>query len=140
MADYLRMAARAYLTIIPSVDKALHDLGTSTFIALHLFSVDRIHLSAVAEFLCLIERLEELHTKVQGIISSPYLATTLMYNVSRRWIQYLNRYMDASALEVVEAPGDSVPFSLKPILVDLEGGRYVVPILPRPLEELLTVK
>ena len=63
-----------------------------------------------------------------------------MYNVSRRWIQYLNRYMDASALEVVEAPGDSVPFSLKPILVDMEGGRYVVPILPRPLEELLTVK
>ena len=45
--------------------------------------------------------------------------------------------MDASALEVVEAPGGIVPFSLKPILVDMEGGCYMGPILPGPLEDLL---
>ena len=74
---------------------------------------------------------------MQGVISSPHLATTLLYDVSRWWIQYLNRCMAASASEVVEAPGASFPFSLKPILVELEGGRYVVRILPLSLSDLL---
>ena len=83
------------------------------------------HSSAVAELLRLIERLEELYTEVQGMISSPHLATTLLFDVSRRWSQYLNRCVAASASEVEEAPGASDPFSLKPILVELEGGSYI---------------
>ena len=70
---------------------------------------------------------------MKGVISFPHLAKTVLYDVSRWWIQYLNRCVDSSALEVVEAPGGSVSFSLKPILIDLEGGRYVGPILQDPM-------
>ena len=131
------MAARFRLTVIPSVDKALCDLGTFVFAALYLFSAGRRHLSAVSELLRLIERQEDLHTGVQGMISSPYLATTFLFDVSRQWIQYLNRCVVASASEVVEAPGTSVLFSLKQILVELEGGRYIGPILPASLAEIV---
>ena len=95
------------------------------------------HSSAVSDLLCLIERLEELHIEMQGMISSPHLAPTLLFDVSRRWSHYLNRCVTALASEVEEAPGASVPFSLKPILVELEGGRYTVPILPAPLADLV---
>ena len=90
-------------------------------------------MSAVAKLLRHIEMLEELHTEVQGVISSPHLATTLLFDVSRRWIQYLNRCVAASASEVEDAPGASFIFSLEPILVNLEGGRYTSPIPPAPL-------
>ena len=40
-------------------------------------------------------------------------------------------------MEVEEAPGGSVPFSLKPIMFELEGGRYISPILPASLDDLL---
>ena len=43
-----------------------------------------------------------------------------------------------SALEGVEAPGASVPFSLKPIMVEMERGRYIDPILPASLADLVT--
>ena len=43
-------------------------------------------MSAVAELLYLIERFEELHIEVQEMISSPHLATKIIYNVSRRRI------------------------------------------------------
>ena len=72
------------------------------------------------------------------MISSPHLATTLLFDVSRRWSQYLNRCVAELALEVVEALGVGVPFSLEPILVDLEGGRYIGPILPASLADLVT--
>ena len=52
--------------------------------------------------------------------------------------QYLNRCVAASASEVEEAPGASAPFSLEPILVELEGGRYNGPILPASLADLVT--
>ena len=35
-----------------------------------------------------------------------------------------------------DAPGASVPFSLKPILVELERGSYIGPILPAALADL----
>ena len=73
-ADSLRTAARVRLAAIPSAEEALRDLGTFAFVASHLFSAGGRHSSAVAELLRLIERLEELHTKVQGMISSPHLA------------------------------------------------------------------
>ena len=44
--------------------------------------------------------------------------------------------MVVSDLEVEEAPGDSIPFYLEPILVDLEGGRYISPIIPASLSDL----
>ena len=47
----------------------------------------------------------------------------------QRWIQYLNSCVAVSASEVVEAPGASVPFSLKTILVDMEEARYTGMIL-----------
>ena len=34
---------------------------------------------------------------------------------------------------MVEAPGASAPFSIMPMLVKMEGGRIVGPIIPRPL-------
>ena len=45
--------------------------------------------------------------------------------------------MAASASEVVEAPGASVPFSLEPIMVDMEGGRYFGPILPTSMVNIV---
>ena len=74
---------------------------------------------------------------MQGMISSPHLATKLLFDVSRRRSQYLNRCVAASASEVEEAPGASAPFSLEPILVELEGGRYNGPILPASLADLV---
>ena len=106
------MAARVLLDVILSTYKALRDLGTFAFVVLHLSSTGGRHSSAVAELLRLIGRLEELHTEVERMISSPHLATTLLFDVSRRWIQYLNRCVAASASEVVEATGDSVSLSL----------------------------
>ena len=83
----MQMAVRVRLDLIPSEDKALRDLDMFAFVALHLFSAGLLHLSAVAEIFCLIERLEELHTEVQGLISSPHFATTLLFDVSRQWTQ-----------------------------------------------------
>ena len=106
------MAARVRLSIILSADESPYNIGTFAFVALHLFSAVGRHSSAVAELLRLIERLEDLHTEVQGVISSPNLATTLLFDVLRRWSQYLNRCVAASDSKVVEAPGGRVPFSL----------------------------
>ena len=105
----MRMAARLRLSVIQYADEALHNLGTFDFVASHLFYAGGRHLSVVTKLLRLIERLEELHTKVQGIISPPHLATTLFYDVLRRWSQYFNRCVAASASKVVEAPGASLP-------------------------------
>ena len=72
LADSLWIAVRVHLAVILSADEALRDLGTLAFVTLHLFSVGGRHLSAIAELLHLIERLEELHTEVQGVISPPH--------------------------------------------------------------------
>ena len=89
-ADSLRTAARVRLAAITYAEEALRNLGTFAFVASHLFCAGGRHWSAVAELLRVIERLEELHTEVQGVISSPHLATTLIFDVSRQWILYLN--------------------------------------------------
>ena len=106
------------------------------FVALSLFPAGGRHLSAIMELIRLIKRLEELHTKVQGMISPPHLATTLLFNVSRRWSLYLNRCVAALTSESLDALGCQVPFLLEPILADLEGGRYIEPILPTALGDL----
>ena len=78
------MDARFRLAVIQYADETLHNLGTFAFVVSHLFSTGRRHSSVVADLLCLIERLEKLHTKVQGMISPPHLATTLLFDVSRQ--------------------------------------------------------
>ena len=99
--DSLQTAARVRLVVILSVDEALCSLGGFAFVTSHLFSAGSRHLSAAMKLLRLINTLEELHTEVQRMISPPYLATTLIYDVSRRWSHYLNRCMVVSASEVV---------------------------------------
>ena len=75
------------------------------------------------------------------MISLPHLATTLIYYLSRRWRQYLNRCVVASDSKVVEAlGGGSAPFSFKSMQVDLEVGRYIGPILPVSLDDLVAGK
>ena len=76
---------------IPSVDEAFHNLGMFSFVELYLFSAGRRHSSDITDLLRLIERLKELHTEVQGIISSLHLSMTLIYDLSQRWSLYLNR-------------------------------------------------
>ena len=73
---------------------------------------------------------------MQGTILSPHLAPPLLNDVSQRWSQYINRCVSASAYEVVEALGSSIPFSLKPILANMEGGHYIGPILSVSLADL----
>ena len=72
------------------------------------------------------------------MISSPHLATTLLFNMWRRWSLYLNMCVAALASESLDAPGCQVPFLLEPILVELEGGRYVGPIHPPALGDLVS--
>ena len=137
-ADSLWTAAQVRLATIPSADEALFGLGNFSFVASHLFYVGGgQHAVAVMELICLIEILEELHTEVQGIIISLYLTTTLLFDVSRRWSPYLNRCVTASSSEDVGAPGTIVPFFLEPILLKIEGGSYVGPIVLATLVELV---
>ena len=75
---------------------------------------------------------------MQGVISSTHLDTTLLFDVLRRWSLYLNSCVAALALESLDAPGCQVPFSLEPILAELEGGRYVGPILLLALGDLVS--
>ena len=137
-ADSLRTDARVRLAAILSVEEALFDLGTFSPVASHLFSAGGRHLSTVTELLRIIERLEELHTKGQGIISSPHIATTLLFGVLQWWSLYLNRCMAVLALKSLDTPGCHFPFYLEPILDELEGGQYVVPILPTALGDLVS--
>ena len=74
----LWMDARARLSVTPSAEEALCNLGMLAFVASHLFSASGWQESSIAELLFLIERLDELHTKVQGMILTPLLAATLL--------------------------------------------------------------
>ena len=72
-----------YIESILSTDEVLSNLGTFTFVALHLFYVGGRNFQAISELLRLIERLEELQTNVQVIITSPRLSMSLLYYVPR---------------------------------------------------------
>ena len=91
------MAARVCLVVIPSADETLCNLGTFAFVALNLLYVGGRHLSSVANILRLIERLEDIHTNMQGMISSSHLAMALFHDVLLWWSQYLNMCMMALA-------------------------------------------
>ena len=106
------------MTCILSMDEALCDLGTFSFFASHLLSAAGQHASAVAEILRLLKRLEELHTKVQGMITTPHLPKTFLYDVLRLWSLYLNRCVTALSSEDKGVAGATVPFLLEPILIE----------------------
>ena len=89
------------------------------------------------EILRSVERLEEIHTKVQGMISSPHLATTLLFDLLRRWTLYLNRCVAESASEPFDTSGSHVPFLLETIMADLDGGWCMGPILLLFLTDLV---
>ena len=72
------------------------------------------------------------------MITSPHLATMLFFDVLRRWSLYLNRCMTASSSEDVGAPGSMVPFPAEPILFELEGGRYVGPLLTSTMANMVS--
>ena len=74
------------------------------------------------------------------MITSPRLVTTLLYDVSRRWSLYLNRCMTTSSSEDVGVPGAIVPFSVEPMLLELESWRYVGTLLPSTLTEMVSVQ
>ena len=95
LADSLRTSTRVRLAAILSMYKALRNLVTFTFVALHLFFAGGRHLSSVADLLRLINSLEKIHTKVKGVVFPLHLAMTLLYDVSWRWILYLNRCVTA---------------------------------------------
>ena len=121
LVDSLLMASRVRLSTIPSVEEALLNLGTFAFVSLHLFYAGGQNLSVIADLLRLIGIPEDLHTEVQGMSSSPHLATTLLFNVLRRWSLYLNRCVSVSSSESLDAPGYYIPSFLDPILTELEG-------------------
>ena len=137
-SDYLLKAAQVCLDCIPSADEALCNLGTFAFVASHLFSTEGKHTSAVTKLLSLIGILEELHFEVHEMITTPYLATTLLYAVSRQWLLCLNSCVTALSSENIGTAGTTVPFSLDTILLKMEGGHYVGPLLPLPLTELVS--
>ena len=58
--------------------------------------------------------------------------------MSRRCSLYINRCVTVSSSEDIGVPGETVPFTLDPILLDLEGGNYVGTLLPLPLAELVS--
>ena len=78
----LQMSTRACLAAIPSTDKALQDLGRFAFVDLHLLSAGGRKSQASKDILRLIASMEEIHTKVQGMIASTHLSTALHYDVS----------------------------------------------------------
>ena len=82
-ADSLRTSARVHLEVILSTDKALCDLGTFDLVVLHLFCEGGRYAAAAVEILRLIERLEELHRKGQGMVTSHHLYKTRFYYVYR---------------------------------------------------------
>ena len=65
----------------------LQDLGKFSFVASNIFSARGWHAASGAELLRLIERLEELHTKLKGTTTPPQLSTTLLFDVSRGYLE-----------------------------------------------------
>ena len=70
---------------------------------------------------------------MEGIITSPHLSTTLLYDLSQWWSLYLNMCVAASTVKALEAPEARVPFTLDPIFLGLQGGLYVILIILRSL-------
>ena len=82
--DSLQTAYWVRLAVISSADEAFRNLGTFEFLASQLFSTGGAT-CIIINGAPLIERLEELHTEVQVIITYPHLETELIYDVLQKW-------------------------------------------------------
>ena len=60
---------------------------------------------------------------MQGVIISPYLAMKILIGMLRRWYLYLNHCMMVLSSEDTWFSRATVPFSVEPILLELEGER-----------------
>ena len=72
-------AAQVHLAVTLYVDDTLRELGNFSFVAADLFSAGRRHTVAVSDLLRLTERLEDLQTEAQGMITNPHLSMTLIF-------------------------------------------------------------
>ena len=100
-ANSLQTATRVHLDDITSADEALLNLDIFYFIVLHLLSVGGIHAVSVMDLLHIIERLEDIQTEVQGMITLPNLTMVLLYDISRGWSTYLNICVTSSLFDDV---------------------------------------
>ena len=89
-----------------------------TFLESYLFSAEGgENTAAVSALLCLIERMEQLYTNVQGMIAYPHVTMTMFYDVSMRWSMFLNKCVVTSSSEDVGVHRVTVPLSLESILL-----------------------
>ena len=86
--ESLRTDNRVRLESIPSTDEALRDLGTFSFVELHLISAGRFCAAVITYIIRLIEILEDLHSKVQGVITSPNFLRKILYDLCRLFSMY----------------------------------------------------
>ena len=63
-AEYLQAAVILRLSDILYAEEALRDLGMFAFVTSHIFYAGGRKSSTATELLCLIDRMEDLHTKV----------------------------------------------------------------------------
>ena len=105
-------------------------MGIFAFIVFHLFTEEGRHAASSTELVRIIKNLEDLHMEVQGVLMSPHLETMIIFGVSHWFLHYLNWYVVAMALEYLAAPNYAVPFSLDPVLQEMEVGRYFDPTPP----------
>ena len=119
------------------MEEALHNLDTSAFVSYKILSAGRRHAEEVADILHFIERLEELHTEVQEMITSSHLATEIIYNIYTQWSLYLNMCVEVSSSEGLGVTRATVPFLVELILLELEVRLYVGPISPVALVDLV---
>ena len=112
-------------------------VDTSAFVSSKILSAGRRHAEEVVDILHFIERLEELHTEVQEMITSSHLATEIIYNIYTQWSLYLNMCVEVSSSEGLGVTRATVPFLVELILLELEVRLYVGPISPVALVDLV---
>ena len=131
----MQKARQVRLAAISSADEALRKLGNFDFVASHVFSADRRHAAVIVDMLRIIERLEELHNKVQGVIKHPYLETTLPFDMSHWWSIYLNICVTELSSDDVRGPGEMMNFLLvKTSVSNVESRQQVHPQGVNPSE------
>ena len=68
------------------------------------------------ELICLVERLQGLQMEVQVVLVLSDLMTTLIFNLSHHFFQYMNQCMGALTPEYLSSPRAVVTFYLNSII------------------------
>ena len=71
--------------MIPATEDTLLNLVTFDLVTLRLFVAVAVYYAALMDLLYLIDSLDEFHTEVQGVITSPLISTTLLFNTSHNF-------------------------------------------------------